>query len=1129
MASASQLWYDAASYPATLPGLPERATPSQSEMTAALSSSGPRDLCTLAAKANRIRRQLVGAVAGLAILSGCGGGSDDPPPQLKPPIVATVRVTPSTAAVDVGATLQLAVATVDAQGAALTGRTVSWTSLQPALATVSASGLVTGLTAGTVTISATSDGITGTAAIVVLPTLAARCDATTDIALGQTVNGALLGTDCRLSDDSYADKYVLTLTESTPVRFLMTSAVIDAYLIVQDATSGQIVAENDDGNGSTDSRIEQVLPAGRYVVAANSFEANDFGDYQLSVTRASAACLASTPITTPGTVTGTLAATACVLSDTSYTDRYALSVRSATLLTATMRSDVFDSFLFIESASGVSVGRNDNSGGGLDARLSVSLDPGEYIINANSTKAREVGAYSLILSSRIDPCGTSRALTVGQTLADTLTTAGCKLTDGSYVKRYSLAITAPTAIRIDATSTQFDPYLLVQQTGSAGALAEDDDAGVGLNAQILQVLPVGTYVVTVTSATAGEVGLFDLSVSGAEQATVGVAVTPATVTLTPGLTQQLTATITGSTNGNVAWKSSAPNFVSITPTGQVRAITAGAATITATSAADPSRTATAEVTVTAGTDANLDLPLVYLTQSIQAPDGRIPLIAGRQTIARVFVRGSRSGLGTAAVRLRFFNGATVLGTLTGTATIATAIDEACCSADILVPEALIREGATLIADVDPANAIAESNEGDNAWPLTGASKPIRVITVPPINIQLVPIRHRTTGLVGPSSTDITAQLIRMYPLGQVNVAIHAEYATDTPALTDGTSWIAMLREIEGLRALENRKEFFFGVLNQVAATGIVGIANIRGFVGLGIGGPDAAANETLTHEFGHSFGRQHSPSPGCGAPANVDTRFPRADGTIGFYGYDVPLRTIFQPGRFDIMGYCNNTWTSEYTYLGILEYLNTAVIPISTGTTTMLPVLLINGSMIGGTVDMDPVFAHLSTPTAQKASGQFVAEGRARDGRVLFRHRFDGASVGDADPTARTFMAQVPYDPAVSGAVVSITVRDEQSGSQPAMRVRSGTYSGVPGGISLRVDADPELTIRASGGTRFDVSWNVSRYPSIVVRNRRTGRVLGIGRRGAMTIEASSLTDVEAMLSDGVGSTSRQLTIGGAP
>jgi hypothetical protein len=49
------------------------------------------------------------------------------------------------------------------------------------------------------------------------------------------------------------------------------------------------------------------------------------------------------------------------------------------------------------------------------------------------------------------------------------------------------------------------------------------------------------------------------------------------------------------------------------------------------------------------------------------------------------------------------------------------------------------------------------------------------------------------------------------------------------------------------------------------------------------------------------------------------------------------------------------------------------------------------------------------------------------------------------------------------------------------------------------------------------------------MRNRRSGQVLAIARRGTVAFEAPTLTDVEVLLSDGVGSVTRTLTGGGAP
>ncbi len=76
--------------------------------------------------------------------------------------VATVTVTPNAPSVKVGATATLAVTVKDDQGNVLTGRAVAWSSSAPAIATVDgASGVVTGVAAGTTTITATSEGKTG--------------------------------------------------------------------------------------------------------------------------------------------------------------------------------------------------------------------------------------------------------------------------------------------------------------------------------------------------------------------------------------------------------------------------------------------------------------------------------------------------------------------------------------------------------------------------------------------------------------------------------------------------------------------------------------------------------------------------------------------------------------------------------------------------------------------------------------------------------------------------------------------------------------------------------------------------------------------------------------------------------
>jgi hypothetical protein len=83
--------------------------------------------------------------------------------------VASVVITPPTSTVSQGSATQLSAVTYDANSQRLTGRTVTWTSSNTAIATVSSTGLVAGIAAGSTTIRATSEGKSGTAAIIVAP------------------------------------------------------------------------------------------------------------------------------------------------------------------------------------------------------------------------------------------------------------------------------------------------------------------------------------------------------------------------------------------------------------------------------------------------------------------------------------------------------------------------------------------------------------------------------------------------------------------------------------------------------------------------------------------------------------------------------------------------------------------------------------------------------------------------------------------------------------------------------------------------------------------------------------------------------------------------------------------------
>ncbi|HEX6809389.1 MAG TPA: Ig-like domain-containing protein [Gemmatimonadaceae bacterium] len=109
---------------------------------------------------------VTGATPGTAeIYAASEGHTDSSAVTVTAAAVASVSVAPNTATLRVGNTSQLTATVRDAGGNVLTGRTVTWASSATAAATVSTSGLVTALAPGSATVTATSEGKSGTSAI----------------------------------------------------------------------------------------------------------------------------------------------------------------------------------------------------------------------------------------------------------------------------------------------------------------------------------------------------------------------------------------------------------------------------------------------------------------------------------------------------------------------------------------------------------------------------------------------------------------------------------------------------------------------------------------------------------------------------------------------------------------------------------------------------------------------------------------------------------------------------------------------------------------------------------------------------------------------------------------------------
>ncbi|MFN7928852.1 MAG: BACON domain-containing carbohydrate-binding protein [Blastocatellia bacterium] len=114
----------------------------------------------------------------------------------------------------------------------------------------------------------------------------------TPINIGQTVNGALVNTDCRspiYGPNFYADLWYFTAKAGQQVAIQMNSSELDAYLTLI-GPQGDVLADDDDGGGGTNSRLPVTngfvtLPQdGTYIIEASSAFENELGKYTLSLT-----------------------------------------------------------------------------------------------------------------------------------------------------------------------------------------------------------------------------------------------------------------------------------------------------------------------------------------------------------------------------------------------------------------------------------------------------------------------------------------------------------------------------------------------------------------------------------------------------------------------------------------------------------------------------------------------------------------------------------------------------------------------------------------------------------------------------------------------------------------------------
>ncbi len=147
---------------------------------------------------------------------------------VNPVPVASVSVSPATASIYAGATQQLTATLLDANGNPLSGRTITWSSDAPGVATVNGSGLVTAEAAGTASITAASEGKSGSAAITVIVPVASVSLSPTSATILVGATQQLTATPLDANGNPLSGRAIIWSTDAASVATVNASGLVTA-------------------------------------------------------------------------------------------------------------------------------------------------------------------------------------------------------------------------------------------------------------------------------------------------------------------------------------------------------------------------------------------------------------------------------------------------------------------------------------------------------------------------------------------------------------------------------------------------------------------------------------------------------------------------------------------------------------------------------------------------------------------------------------------------------------------------------------------------------------------------------------------------------------------------------------
>jgi uncharacterized protein YjdB len=579
--------------------------------------------------------------------------------------VATVVVTPNANPLFVGQTAQLSAVPRDADGRELAGRTVQWSTSDLSIATVTSTGLVTAIAPGNATVTATSEGKTGTASVAVSPKPVSAViisPGQTTVTVGGTVQLSAQVTDAQGNP-----------LPGRPISFSSSApqiATVSSGGLVTGVTTGSatITATSEGKTGTATVTVNpipvasvRITPSDPSVILGQTVQltaipqSSSGQDLTGRAVSWSSGAPSIAAVSQTGVVTGVSVGSAVVFA----------SVEGVIgLVTVTVRQVPVATVVVTPPTASVAAGgtvqlsasARDASGGVLPGRLvgwSSSDEAVATVSNTGLVTAVKVGTATITASSE-GKSGTSAVTVTGAPVA-------------------SVTVTPPTASVVAGLTVTLEARTLDASGGTLTGRAvtwSSSNTGAATVSQSGVVTGVAPGTATITATSEGKSGTSAVTVTAPAPTPVAtVTVAPTTANLTVNATQQITATPRDA-QGNaligrqVTWSSANTAIATVSSTGLITAKAVGGTTVTATS---EGKTGTVTVTVAAPAVGSVSVTPTSVTINIA---GTTTLTATVRDVDGATITGAQVAWSTdKPLTAGVTQSGVVTGLIVGTATI----------------------------------------------------------------------------------------------------------------------------------------------------------------------------------------------------------------------------------------------------------------------------------------------------------------------------------------------------------------------------------------------------------------------------------------------------------------------------